>query len=155
MNNRKSDCQCEGVCNLEFCEQETIVASDQVTMLNSTNEIGLQDELLVIRKDGEQTQFYRARVEEFSSGAALYLLEKAVQSMSRTDPADGRSLWLNEGFVCLASGDVSRFGTVSPHGLSSALKEMFAMLPTQDPGDGSPWINGGFLMKGSVKQVCE
>lgn len=90
------------------------MASDQVTMLNSTNEIGLQDELLVIRKDGEQMQFYRARVEEFSSGAALYLLEKAVQSMSRTDPADGRSLWLNEGFVCLASGDVSRFSRVSP-----------------------------------------
>jgi len=129
MSNRKSDCQCEGVCNLEFCEQETIVASDQVTMLNSTNEIGLQDELLVIRKDGEQTQFYRARVEEFSSGAALYLLEKAVQSMSRTDPADGRSLWLNEGFVCLASGDVSRFGTVSPQGLSSALKECLRCFP--------------------------
>lgn len=151
----KKDCSCSGVCDLQFCDQENTTTSDQITVPKRTDEIELSDELLVIRKDKEQTCFYQAKLEDLSTEVALCLLEKAVQIMPRTDPADGRSLWLNEGFLCMASGDVSQLGVLPPSALERSLKEVFATLPTCDPGDGGPWLNGGTLMQGSLKNECE
>ncbi len=49
--------------------------------------------------------------------------------MPRTDPADGRSLWVNDGFICMASGDVSQSGAISPFTLIRVFKEVLKMFP--------------------------
>ncbi|CAK7192670.1 hypothetical protein COMNV_00875 [Commensalibacter sp. Nvir] len=71
--------------------------------------------------------------------------------MPRTDPADGMSLWLNNGAICLASGDANQLGTLSPPAMKQSLQAVMDTLPTHDPGDGSPWLNGGVLMRGTLK----
>lgn len=149
MKNKNQECLCGCISDLEICEPETMMASDRVTMLNSTEAIRLQDEFLIIRKDKERTQFYLATLNDLGSEAALLLLEKAVQSMPKNDPADGRSLWLNDGFICLASGDASNYGMLAPSAFRQSLTRVLKTLPTTDPRDGSPWLCGGVLMQGS------
>lgn len=74
-----------------------------ITLPEPANIIGLDDEILVIRTGGNGVQVYQGKVRELSSTAALFLLELAASIMPETDPADGKSLWLDQGFVRVAS----------------------------------------------------
>lgn len=151
---RKGGCDCEGVCPLPLCAEGTggseATCGSGVVVPEPADGIGLEDELLVIRRHEGQSRIYQGKVRELGSEAALFLLEKAVLSMPCNDPADGRSLWLNNGVVCVASGDAGRFGTVSPETFTRSLRDALALLPTRDPGNGDPYLNGGVLMQGTL-----
>lgn len=148
----KTNKDCGSISNLEFCEQNScsVASSEATEIVNKTNTILSTDQILVLRNVNNNGQeVYKASFEDLDPEVALLILEKAAQVMSRTDPADGKSLWLDEGFVRVASGDPTMLGVMSPTALQKSLKEVFKSLPTCDPGDGSPWLNGGVLMQGS------
>lgn len=143
---------CCAVSNLEFCDENSCASetSDAMQTVQKTNTILSTDHFLVLRNvNNKDHEVYRASFDDLDPEVALLIMEKAIQMMNRTDPADGKSLWLDEGFIRIASGDVSQFGTLSPTAMEKSLKEVLKILPTSDPGDGSPWLNGGILMKGS------
>lgn len=140
------------VSNLEFCEQNTSNTDrpDAVDVVQKTNTILSTDQILVLRDvNGSEQEVYKASFNNLDPEVALTIMEKAIQVMSRTDPADGKSLWLDEGFLRVATGDLSYLGTLAPNAMQKSLKEAFKVLPTTDPGDGSPWLNNGVLMQGS------
>lgn len=143
---------CSMVSNLEFCEQNTSNTDrpDAVDVVQKTNTILSTDQILVLRDvNGSEQEVYKASFNNLDPEVALTIMEKAIQVMSRTDPADGKSLWLDEGFLRVATGDPSYLGTLAPNAMQKSLKEAFKVLPTMDPGDGSPWLNNGVLMQGS------
>lgn len=148
----KSKQDCSGVCNLEFCEQNICDTefANATQIVQKTNTILSTDHILVLRNVNNNGQeVYKAAFNDLDPDVALFIMEKAIQVMSRTDPADGKSLWLDEGFIRVASGDPALLGTMAPSALQKSLKETFKFLPKCDPGDGSPWLNGGVLMQGS------
>lgn len=148
----KNKQDCCMVSNLEFCDQNsnTMKASEAVDVVQKTNTILSTDQIIVLRTvNGSEQEVYKASLDDLDPEVSLVIMEKAIQVMSRTDPADGKSLWLDEGFVRVATGDPSYLGTLAPNAMQKSLKEAFKILPTTDPGDGSPWLNNGVLMQGS------
>ncbi|MDI2112076.1 hypothetical protein [Commensalibacter nepenthis] len=149
-NKNKENC-CM-ISNLEFCDgnSDETPSSEAVEVVQKTNMILSDDQILVLRDiNGNGAEVYKAKLNNLDSEVALMIMERATQTMPRTDPANGRSLWLDEGFVRVASGDPSNFNSLSPTAMQKSLAEAFKILPTSDPGDGSPWLNGGVLMQGS------
>lgn len=86
---------------------------------------------------------------DFCASIMAQTLEILGQFLSKTDPADGKTLWIKDGCLAFASGDPTLLGTIAPIAMQKSLKEAFKQLPTSDPGDGSPWLNAGFLVQGS------
>lgn len=147
--NKEEGCM---VSNLEFCHQNSCNAepSDAVDVVQKTNTILSTDQILVLRTvNRNEQEIYKANFDSLDPEVAIMIMEKAIQVMSRTDPADGKSLWLDEGFVRVATGDPSYLGTLAPNAMQKSLKEAFKVLPTTDPSDGSPWLNDGVLTQGS------
>ncbi|CAI3945776.1 hypothetical protein [Commensalibacter papalotli (ex Botero et al. 2024)] len=86
---------------------------------------------------------------EFCASIMAQTLETLGQILPRTDPADGKTLWVKDGCLAFASGDPTQLGTIAPYAMKKSLQQAFQILPTSDPGDGSPWLSGNILMQGS------
>ncbi|MDI2091464.1 hypothetical protein [Commensalibacter oyaizuii] len=145
-------CECGVLESLQICDEETQTTSHDIEVIENTDTILPTDQILVIRKHNDQTKIYSATFDELNSEVALSIIQNATQAMPRTDPADGCSLWLDDGFIRIASGDASRLGTMPPTAFEKSLREAFKILPTSDPGDGGPWLCGGMLMRGSTSK---
>lgn len=87
---------------------------------------------------------------DFCASIIAQSLQALGQILPKTDPADGKNLWMKDGCFAFASGDPAQFGVMAPYTMQQSLAEAFKILPTSDPGDGSPWLCGGVLMRGST-----
>ncbi|CAI3956860.1 LSm family protein [Commensalibacter communis] len=157
MLTKKNKKDCCMVSNLEFCEQNSCneTSSDAVEVVQKTNMILSNDQFLILRTlNGNEQGIYKAAFSDLAPEVALLIIEQATKAMPRTDPSDGRSLWIDEGFIRIASGDPTQLGTIAPTAMQKSLAEAFKVLPTSDPGDGGPWLNGGVLMRGSDSNLA-
>lgn len=93
MENRKNCCERSALSSFSACDMQSGVSStDTVEVIAHSDIILPTDQLFILRQHHDHTDLYQASLAEFSPEASLLLLQKAVQAMPRTDPADGMSL---------------------------------------------------------------
>lgn len=137
---------CSGVSNIEFCEDNQSKQTSTTTVIQNTNQILPDDQLLIIRKNTDKIQVYRASFNDLSPEVALCILEGAVRVMPNTDPGDGQSLWLDCGTIRRASGNPADAGMVSPQLLKHSINALLANAPTTRPPEGGVWVDNGVLI---------
>lgn len=144
----KKCCDCSPLNNFTSCDEQSEVSSDDVEIISNANSILPTDEIIIIRKNCKGMRVYQASLNDLSPETALFILSKAIQAMPQEDVGDGYTLWNDDGFIRV-SGGVESQGRISAKALSLTLMELYKKLPKQNPNDGSPWNNSGFIMQGS------
>lgn len=153
MAENKNKCDCSPLSRLDMCDDETATSSADTEVIVDTNTIEPTDQILVLR--GQKV--YKASWKDLSPKTALLILEQSTKTMPRTDPSDGCSLWIDGGFIKIASGDANNLGMQSQVAFDKNLQISIENLPTYDPGDGKPWLCGGVVMIGQNRttQGCK
>jgi len=151
---KDKQCGCSPLDNYTVCNDQQTTNSDATETIQDTQQIFHTDQIIIIRKNGNRVEVYQAKFSDLAPEVALLIIKQATKAMPRTDPSDGRSLWIDEGFIRIASGDPTQLGTIAPTAMQKSLAEAFKVLPTSDPGDGGPWLNGGVLMRGSDSNLA-
>ncbi|CAI3959374.1 unnamed protein product, partial [Commensalibacter communis] len=134
---KDKQCGCSLLDNYSVCNDQQTTNSDATETIQDTQQIFHTDQIIIIRKNGNRAEVYQAKFSDLAPEVALLIIKQATKAMPRTDPSDGCSLWIDEGFVRIASGDPSSLGSLSPTAMQKSLAEAFKILPTSDPGDGS------------------
>lgn len=136
---KNNDCPCHCINDDGSTDAQTANVN-QVPQLNS--KINSKDTFLVIRNNN----LFRANFNDLSAELALSILEKAVQTMPKTNPGDGVSLWLDNGTIRMASGDPADLGTMSPNAFMQSFNNCTGILPTSSPPKGGFWLDHGVLV---------
>lgn len=147
MAENKNGCGCSPLSRLDMCNDEITTPSADTEVITKTNKIEPNDQILILR----DYDVYKASWNDLSAETALLILKKATERMPKVDPSDGCSLWIDDGFIKIASGDAGNLGMQSQVAFDKNLQISIENLPISDPGNGKPWNCGGVVMIGQNK----
>lgn len=148
MGNTSKGCGCSTLNNFTTCDNQSSTSSSDTEVVMDATTIHPTDQILIVRGGYKETRVYKGSWNDLSPETALLILAKATQSMPRIDPADGCSLWIDNGFIKIASGNANNLGMQSQAAFDQNLQISMENLPTSDPGNGKPWLCGGVIMIG-------
>lgn len=109
MNNKQNNrFRCGVLDNYKVCDEEQMTASTNIEVIkDDATTIEPTDELIFVRKNCNTSRVYKGSWNDLDPKTALLILQKSILVMPKKDPEDGRSLWNNNGYLCVASDPVA------------------------------------------------